>query len=200
MPVRGRKKTFHISVKLHFMVFPVLFFAGVLLANLRWTDESLWIGYQVEQALHRLPGTERSWSGFAEFLLKYRLPVWTVLCVCSCFDRGKPFLLAFSGWMGLSFGLTAAILAAQFSFFGSLLFCILLFPQIFAWFPAYLGLLKNAPPAAGSAWRVRRARAAICTVLSGLFFAGVSGEYFLNPWFLQKACAVLDRFLSVSGR
>ncbi|MCD7982084.1 MAG: hypothetical protein LUF32_07225 [Clostridiales bacterium] len=192
MPNRWDKKTFHISLKLYLMVIPVLFFAGVLLANLRWTDESFWLGYQVENALRQLSGTEPSGSGFPAFLLKYRLPVWTALCICSCFHRGEPVLLAFSGWMGLSFGLLSASLAGQFSLFGILLFCTLLFPQFTAYFAAYLFLVRN-----------RRKRSAARTIkyliLSGFFLAGVLGEYFLNPWFIRKVYAVIVRFQSISG-
>jgi len=125
--------------------------------------------------------------GFLHFLLKNRLPIWIILCIFAGFDRGKAVLLIFSGWTGLSLGILSAAFARQFSIFGILLTGTILVPQIFAYLPTYIVLIKN-----------RRNRSALLflkyALLSGIYVIGVICEYFLNPWFLQKIYTVMHVF------
>ncbi len=187
MSFKWRKKHIYITLKIHMILFLGAFFAGVLLISLRWADESFWLGYQAENALKQLAAVDISPLGFLHFLLKNRLPIWIILCIFAGFDRGKAVLLIFSGWTGLSLGILSAAFARQFSLFGILLTGTILVPQIFAYLPAYIVLIKN-----------RRNRSALLflkyALLSGIYVIGVICEYFLNPWFLQKIYTVMHVF------
>lgn len=65
----------------------------------------------------------------------------------------------------------------------------MLFPQILAYLPVYILLIKN---------RLKRSAVYVvkCALLSGIFLTGVLGEYFLNPWFLEKMYAVISAVAS----
>ncbi|MCC8080586.1 MAG: hypothetical protein LIO80_00990 [Lachnospiraceae bacterium] len=185
MLTRWRKKHPHITLKAHMILFLGFFFAGVLLANLRWADESFWLGYQTENALQQIDVWNADRPVFLRFLLRNRLPIWVALCMCSRFFRGEPALLAFSGWLGLSLGILSATFARRFSVFSILLTGAMVIPQIFAYLPAYLSLIRN---------RQKRSAADALKYLmfSGVFLLGAAGEYYLNPWFLQKTYAVIQ--------
>jgi len=187
MPTLTKTKRPSRIVFLHIFLFCGLFLTGIFLAALRCTDESFRLGYQIENACRLLSMHDRTWQGFFLWILKNRFPLWVMLCISGCFLRGNLFLSAFTGWIGLSMGFLFASLAERFFLRSILLDAAILLPQSLAYLPTYILLVKN---------KVKREPAylAKALLLSGFFFAGAMGEYFLNPWFLNKIYSLVTLF------
>ncbi|MCD8217329.1 MAG: hypothetical protein LUD01_04680 [Clostridiales bacterium] len=179
MPAFAKTKHPSHFIFIHIILFCSLFLTGIFLASLRYTDESFWLGYQMENACRMLNVRGRTWSDFSLWILKNRFPIWAMLCISGYFRRGNLILSAFTGWVGLAAGFLFAALAGRFFLRGILMDAAILLPQSLAYLPAYILLIKN---------KIKREPAYLVKVLvlSGIFLAGAMGEYFLNPWILQK--------------
>ncbi|MCC8151043.1 MAG: hypothetical protein LIO96_06215 [Lachnospiraceae bacterium] len=185
MPAFAKTKHPSHIVFMHIILFCGLFLTGIFLASLRYTDETFWLGYQMENACRMLSVRDRTWPDFFLWILKNRFPIWVILCISGYFRRGNLILSAFTGWTGLSMGFLFAALAGRFFLRGILMDAAILLPQDLAYLPAYILLIKN---------KVKREPAYLikALLLSEIFLAGAMGEYFINPWILQKIYGLVN--------
>lgn len=179
-------------------VFFGCFLCGVLSANLRLSDEALWIGFVNENHLLQYTRTAGSVREFLFFAFRYRLIPWIVLILSGVFVWGRVFCGAWFGWMGFSDGFVFAALLSRHGAKGILLMGGLGFPHIPIYLFAYAVLAKLI-------WIISRERKIrktdvfyvahqkkyiaiyylLTALLTGIFLLGVMTEYYVQPWLLE---------------
>lgn len=179
-------------------VFFGCFLCGVLSANLRLSDEALWIGFVNENHLLQYTRTAGSVREFLFFAFRYRLIPWIVLILSGAFAWGRVLCGAWFGWMGFSGGFVFAALLSRHGAKGILLMGGLGFPHIFIYLFTYAILAKLI-------WifsrdkKVRKAESfysaylkkyiimyyLLASLLTGIFLLGAMGEYYIQPYLLE---------------
>lgn len=162
----------------HLVLFLILLFGIVLLANLRWEDQTFWIGFQMENQLRQFQTMQPTLFGFVKYFLKYRLLLWIVLCIPGFMKHGKMIYLCFTGFLGCCLGFVLATSLQQFGILGILFALCLLLPHIPLLVLVYVLLVKNTV-------RDRRMYLVKCLLLSGIVVAAVACEYYVNPYLLK---------------
>lgn len=169
----------HYTLKIHTILFMVLFFCSILLANLSCSDEAFWLGFQIENNLRQFRTAELSPDSFCIYLVKNRLVIWIILCFFGYFQRGNLFYLIYTGWLGFSSGFFITTLIQHLGLMSLLMIPGICLPQLPIYVFLYILLIRN---------KVKGTRAYIpkCLLLSVIFLGGVFCEYYVNPWILQK--------------
>lgn len=187
MDVLLKNKKRRYSLKLHTILFLLLFFCSILLANLKCSDEAFWLGFQVENNLKQFQTADLSLTSTLIYITKNRLVIWIILCILGYFRLGDLLFLIYTGWLGFSSGFFVTTLIQHFGLMSLLLVPGICLPQLPVYAFAYILLITN---------KVKRTAAYIpkCLLLSVIFLGGVFCEYYVNPWVLQKIYHLVTLF------
>ncbi len=143
MPLSIHRNNPQFQSGIHLVCFMLLFLCGIFLANLKLSEETFRIGFQITSFLKQPP--ERPAFLSLQFLqmFKDRLILWLVLCLTGYFHRSSRVYPAVTAWFGFSFGLFSTALIRTFGIRSfPLLFGILL-PHLPFYLAAYILLIKN---------------------------------------------------------
>lgn len=173
------------------------FFLGVLAANLRFSDEALWIGFINENNIRQFLAERQEIRDFLEFALHSRLIPWIILTVCGIFFWGSAVCSMWFGWLGFSGGFLFAALIQRHGLKGILIMGGMGFPQYLIYAAAYIILLKLI-------WLYRKEKKSNTDILNpksekknlgiyvlfsilitAIFSLGIMAEYYINPLILK---------------
>lgn len=170
-----------------FIDFLVFFLTGIVLANLLGADN-----FQKNGNLTRYYLKQFQYAGIQPQELLWhvgsnRLVLFVALFVLGTISKGKIVHLLFVAWCGFAYGYFCVISICAFGAKGLLLCIMALFPQFFAYVPAYLGLMELSGH--------RREHTGFRQILSVVFllaviFVGILLESYANPLLLQKVLKI----------
>ncbi len=173
------------------------FFLGVLLANLGFSDEALWVGFINENNIRQFSMEQQDIRDFLEFALGSRLIPWIIVTVCGIFFWGSAVCGLWLGWLGVSGGFLLAALIQRHGLKGILIMGGMGFPQYLIYAAAYIILLKLI-------WIYRKEKKKSTDILNSksskknigiyvlfsilitaVFSFGILAEYYINPFVLK---------------
>lgn len=167
-------------------VFILCFLAGALAANLRFTDETMWIGFLSENEWMRFADSSGNIREFLLFAVRNRLIPWALLVLLGCFPWGRIYGAAWSGWIGASGGILFAAMILRHGAKGILFMGALCLPQAVLYVCAVLLQLYLIRFFVRERNRRGIGMYIVCSLLfSAVFAAGVFAEYYINPLVLE---------------
>lgn len=184
--------------KLCACIFCGCFFFGVLMANLRFSDEALWIGFINENHIRQFSAVRQEISYFLKFALRSRLIPWIVTTVGGAFFWGSAVCGLWFGWLGVSGGFLLAALIQRHGLKGILIMCGMGFPQYLIYAASYIILLKliriyRKEKKKGSTDILNSQSSKksfgiyvlFSILITAIFILGILAEYYVNPFILK---------------
>lgn len=166
-----------------FIDFLLLFLMGIVLANLLGADSFQKNGSLTRYYLKQFQYAEIQSQELLWHVGCKRALLFLALLMFGTIPKGKPVHLLFVAWCGFAYGYFCVMSISAFGARGLLLCILALFPQFFAYVPAYLGLMELSEHR-----REHTGFRRIMTVvfLLAVLFVGILLESYANPFILQK--------------
>lgn len=170
-----------------FIDFLICFLVGIVLANLLGADSFQQNGSLTRYYLKQFQYTDIQSQELLWHVGSQRLLLFLALLALGTLSKGRLVHVLFVAWSGFAYGYFCVISISAFGAKGLVLCLLALFPQFFAYVPAYLGLVQLSEHRREHAgWK---GMAAVVFLLA-MMVTGILLESYINPFILQKVLKI----------
>ena len=181
-----RERKLHLK-QLLFIGFLACFLIGIVLANMIGADSFRQIGGLTQYYLKQFQYADIQPQELLWHVGCNRLFLFLTLFMLGMIVKGNLVHVLFVAWSGFAYGYFCVLSISALGTKGFLLCLVALFPQFFAYVPAYLGLVQmSGHRRTYTGWR----RAAWIILLLLVLIVGILLESYINPLILQKVLKI----------